>query len=50
MTNDLDLKRHIFGSPEFQGIVDEAIRFFTESPICSLPPPTGFNATGGYGL
>jgi len=48
MAFDYDL--HVFHSPQFQSVVDEAIRFFTSTPAYRLPPPDRFMGTGVYGL
>lgn len=48
MAFDYDL--HVFHSPQFQSVVDEAIRFFTSTPVHRLPPPDRFIGTGVYGL
>lgn len=45
-----DYRRHVFSSPEFYGIVDKAIRFLIQSPVCSLPPPSQFIGSGVYAL
>jgi hypothetical protein len=45
-----DYSLHIFHSPQFQSVVDEAIRFFTSTPVHRLPPPDRFIGTGVYGL
>jgi hypothetical protein len=50
MTVDFDCNLHIFHSPKFQSIVDEAIKFFTETPVHELPPPGRFIGSGVYGL
>ena len=41
---------HVFSSPEFSGIVDDAIRFFARTPTHNLPPPNRFIGSGVYGL
>lgn len=41
---------HIFRAPEFQGIVNKAIEFFTQTPVHHLPPPQQFLGPGVYGL
>jgi hypothetical protein len=46
---DFDYSLHIFHSPKFQSIVDEAIKFFTETPVHRLPPPSRFIGSGVYG-
>ena len=49
MTPD-NIKAHIFKSALFEGIVNNAINFFTTTPICDLPPITTFNGVGVYAL
>ncbi len=41
---------HVFHSPRFQSVVDEAIKFFNESPVHRLPPPVRFVGAGVYAL
>lgn len=50
ITMTFDYTLHVFHSPQFQSIVDEAIRFFTATPVHRLPPPARFLGTGVYGL
>jgi hypothetical protein len=50
MTNNLDASLHIFRSPKFQSVVGDAIRFFAQTPVHPLPPPTQFIGSGVYGL
>jgi len=45
-----DYNLHIFHSPQFQSVVDEAVRFFTSTPVYRLPPPSRFIGAGVYGL
>jgi hypothetical protein len=45
-----DYRQHIFRSPKFQSVVDEAIAFFDDTPVYSLPPPDRFAGTGVYAL
>ena len=33
-------RQHIFHSPRFQSVVDEAIEFLSKTPIYELPPPS----------
>lgn len=47
---DFDYSLHIFHSPGFRSIVDDAIRFFAETPVHRLPPPGRFIGAGVYGL
>lgn len=41
---------HIFQSPKFQSVVNDAINFFSETPIHRLPPLQRFFGSGVYGL
>jgi hypothetical protein len=50
MTNGLDASLHIFRSPKFQSVVDDAIKFFAQTPVHLLPPPATFTGVGVYGL
>lgn len=45
-----DYNLHVFHSSQFQSVVDEAVRFFTSTPVHGLPPPKRFIGTGVYGL
>jgi len=45
-----DYRLHIFHSPRFQSVGDEAIEFFNETPIHELPTPVSFVGTGVYAL
>lgn len=45
-----DFRRHVFHSPQFHGVVDEAIEFFNNTPARDLVPPDAFAGTGVYGL
>ncbi len=47
---DFDYSLHIFRSPKFQSVVNEAIEFFAETPLHRLPPPSQFLGPGVYGL
>jgi hypothetical protein len=40
----------IFSSSKFYSVVDEAIDFFSKTPIHELPPAAGFTGVGVYGL
>lgn len=46
----LDYRLHVFHSPQFRSVVDEAIAFFNETPVHRLPPPGSFAGTGVYAL
>jgi len=50
MTNGFDPNLHVFHSPAFQSVVDDAIKFFVQTPIHPLPPPAQFIGSGVYGL
>jgi hypothetical protein len=50
MTNNFDANLHVFRSPKFQSVVDDAIRFFVGTPVHILPPPSRFIGSGVYGL
>ena len=41
---------HIFHSPRFQSVVEEAIEFFNNTPVHKLPPPIKFEGSGVYAL
>lgn len=45
-----DYRLHIFRSPRFQSVVDEAIEFFDETPVHKMPPSASFVGTGVYAL
>jgi len=47
---DFDYHLHIFHSPRFQSVVDEAIAFFNDTPFHKLPPPVSFAGSGVYAL
>ncbi len=47
---DFDYSLHTFYSPKFRSVVDEAIGFFTETPVHKLPPTGKFIGSGVYGL
>ncbi|MEB3828202.1 Eco29kI family restriction endonuclease [Phormidium sp. CCY1219] len=42
--------RHIFRSPKFRSVVNDAIQFFCETPVYPLPPTNRFIGAGVYGL
>lgn len=50
MTTDFDYQLHIFRSPQFQGLIGEAIAFFRSTPAHRLPPPRRFVGAGVYAL
>jgi len=45
-----DLALHVFQSPQFQGLIDDAVVFFASTPPHPLPPPMRFVGTGVYAL
>src|SRR5205085_6498921 len=47
---DFDYSLHIFRSPKFRSVVNEAIEFFTKTPLHGLPPSGQFLGPGVYGL
>ncbi|MDQ2903042.1 MAG: Eco29kI family restriction endonuclease [Chloroflexota bacterium] len=47
---DFDYNLHVFTSPDFQSVVMEAIDFFAQTPVHSLPPPKQLLGPGVYGL
>jgi len=48
--SNFDYDLHVFRSPRFRGIVEEAVQFFNKTPIHSLPPPERFAGPGVYAL
>jgi hypothetical protein len=50
MAKKFQRENHIFRFPSFKSVVEEAIRFLTESPVIQLPPPTSFIGGGVYAL
>lgn len=50
MTENFDANQHIFRSPKFQSVVNEAINFFAETPVHVLPSVRSFVGSGVYGL
>lgn len=47
---DFDYRSHIFSCIQFKRIVNEAIDFFNNTPLISLPPPGDFLGNGVYAL
>lgn len=47
---EFDYRLHVFYSPQFKSIVDEAIEFFLKTPVQKLPPPSSFPGNGVYAL
>jgi hypothetical protein len=50
MTNNFDASLHVFRSPKFQSVVDDAIRFIAQTPVHPLRPPAQFIGSGVYAL
>ena len=50
MLSEVDVKLHTFSSPTFASVVAEAIRFFKNTPVHSLPPVSSFEGAGVYAL
>jgi hypothetical protein len=50
MMSSFDFKLHVFRSPQFKDIVNDAIKFFAKTPVHALPPPHRFVGTGVYAL
>jgi hypothetical protein len=47
---DFDRSKHVFRSPDFHKIVDEAVKFLCASPVHFLPPTLSFKDAGVYAL
>lgn len=47
---DFDYSLHTFHSPKFQSVVEDAVKFFAETPPHFLPPTMQFIGSGVYGL
>jgi hypothetical protein len=45
-----DYRLHVFQSPQFQSVVEEAIEFFSGTPVHELPPLSSFVGSGVYAL
>jgi hypothetical protein len=48
--NDFDREKHVFHSPKYRSVVQEALTFFTNTPVHALPPPERFIGAGVYAL
>jgi len=48
--DSVNTELHIFRSPEFQSVVEKAIKFFEGTPVHQLPPPSRFTGCGVYAL
>lgn len=47
---DFEYELHVFRSPAFQSVVNEAVDFFVQTPVHPLPPPKHFLGPGVYAL
>ncbi len=47
---DFDRSKHVFRSPDFHKVVDEAVKFLCASPTHVLPPAMSFKDAGIYAL
>jgi len=45
---DLRVELHTFRSPEFQGVVEQAVEFCEDTPVHLLPPTSRFVGCGVY--
>ncbi len=50
MDTKFDYTAHVFRSPRFRSVVDEAVEFFAQTPLQTLPPSTRFVGGGVYAL
>ena len=50
MSPHIQIRKHIFHSPAFRSVVNEAITFFERTPSLSLPPSEHFEGTGVYAI
>lgn len=50
MSESLNYTEHIFRSPKFRSVVEEAVDFFIQTPLQILPPPVRFIGGGVYAL
>ncbi len=42
MSESFNYTEHIFRSPKFRSVVEEAVDFFIQTPLQILPPPVRF--------
>jgi len=49
-STNFDIELHTFRPPPFISIINQAIEFFTHTPLHPLPPPDKFAGQGVYGL
>lgn len=47
---EFNYEQHIFRSPKFKGVVNDAVEFLNSTPAYRLPPPTLFIGAGVYVL
>jgi len=47
---NFDRLLHVFRSPKFRSVVEDAIKFFAQTPLHPLPPTTAFVGAGVYAL
>jgi len=50
MSKSFDYAEHIFRSPKFRSVVNEAADFFVQTPLQPLLPPARFTGGGVYAL
>lgn len=50
MVTGPDFNLHVFRSPKFRSVVNEAMEFFVKTPVHELPPPGSFSGGGVYAL
>ena len=50
MDTEFDYTAHVFRSPKFRSVVEEAVGFFAQTPLQLLPPHTRFVGGGVYAL
>jgi hypothetical protein len=43
-------EEHIFRSEKFQSVLEDALQFFSHTPVYPLPPTDGFIGPGVYGI
>lgn len=50
ITSTFDRTKHVYSNREFAELLKNAVRFFTGTPVLSLPPPEPFAGAGVYAL
>lgn len=50
MATEFDYSLHLFRSPQFQSVVEEAIHFFNRTPLAAFPPKINFRGAGVYAI